>query len=111
MAARGGVLDLGDVRESAEVRLNGRSLGVAWCLPMRLSVPAGLLQPENSLEIEVTNLSANRIRYIDRRREPWKNFYDINIVDIRYRLFDASDWPLTPSGLLGPVRFIPQEKP
>lgn len=109
MAARSGVLDLGDVRESAEVRLNGRSLGVAWCLPMRLSVPARLLLRENLLEIEVTNLSANRIRYIDRRREPWKNFYDINVVDIRYRPFDASDWPLTPSGLLGPVRFIPYE--
>jgi hypothetical protein len=34
---------------------------------------------------------------------PWKVFRDINIVDINYKPFDASHWPLTDCGLLGPV--------
>jgi alpha-L-rhamnosidase len=101
-----GWLDLGDVRESAEVFLNGKSLGVAWCLPMRLPIPAGVLQENNKLEIDVINLSANRIRYLDRKGENWKKFYDINMVDIRYKPFDASNWQVVESGLLGSVRLI-----
>lgn len=96
-------LDLGDVREVAEVRLNGRDLGTAWCLPFRVAVPPGLLRAENTLEIRVTNLSANRVRFLDQKKIPWKNFYDINLVDIRYRPFDASRAEPVPSGLLGPV--------
>lgn len=99
-------LDLGDVREVAEVRLNGRDLGTAWCLPFRLTVPPGVLKTENTLEIRVTNLSANRARYLDQKKVPWKNFYDINLVDIRYRPFDASRAEPVPSGLLGPVRLV-----
>lgn len=99
-------LDLGDVREVAEVRLNGRDLGAAWCLPFRVRVPPGVLKTENTLEIRVTNLSANRARYLDQKRVPWKKFYDINLVDIRYRPFDASRWEPVPSGLLGPVRLV-----
>jgi hypothetical protein len=57
--------------------------------------------------IEVTNLSANRIRDLDRKGTGWKKFYDINIVSHLYEPFDASGWPLKPSGLLGPVKLIP----
>ena len=96
-------LDLGDVRESAEVKLNGQSLGIAWCLPMRVRIPEGILKADNQLEIEVINLSANRIRYMDKQGVPWKKFYDINMVDIGYRPFDASGWKVVASGLLGPV--------
>jgi hypothetical protein len=61
----------------------------------------------NLIEIEVTNLSANRIRDLDRRKVVWKKFHDINIVDHNYRKLDASEWPIEPSGLLGPVKLIP----
>jgi alpha-L-rhamnosidase len=101
-----GWLDLGDVRESAKVYLNGKSLGIAWCLPMRVPISSDVLQENNKLEIEVINLSANRIRYIDRQGENWKKFYDINMVDIRYKPFDASNWQVVESGLLGPVRMM-----
>ena len=37
----------------------------------------------------------------------WKNFYDINFVGLDYKPFDASNWPLTDSGLLGPVTLTP----
>jgi len=101
------MLDLGDVRESARVRLNGHEIGTFWSLPMRKPVGSFLLPGENLLEIEVTNLAANRIRYLDRSGVDWKIMRDINFVDINYEPFDASKWPIQPSGLLGPVRLIP----
>jgi alpha-L-rhamnosidase len=100
-------LDLGDVREFATVKLNGISLGTAWCLPFKLPITEGILKKENNiLEIEVTNLSANRIRYLDKKGVYWKKFYDINFVDIGYRPFDASNWEPVLSGLLGDVKLV-----
>ena len=105
-AAAEHVLELGRVAESARVRLNGRDLGTVFAAPFRLRT--GRLQPTgNVLEIEVTNLSANRIRDLDVRKVPWKIFRDINYVGIDYRPFDASGWSLRPSGLLGPVLLRP----
>jgi hypothetical protein len=101
------LLELGDLRESARVRLNGVSLGTLWSLPFHVKVGSVLKPGENVLELEVTNLAANRIRDLDRRKVDWKIMREINFVDIRYRPFDASAWPLTPSGLLGPVTLIP----
>ncbi len=40
----------------------------------------------------------------------WKIFHEINFVDHNYKKFDASKWPLTPSGLLGPVRLTSMKK-
>lgn len=97
------VLDLGSVRETATVRLNGQLLGKLWSLPYRIQIPAQLLKTQNTLEIDVTNLSANRIRKLDTDKFPWRKFYDINFVSIQYTPFDASKWNLEPSGLLGPV--------
>jgi hypothetical protein len=95
-------LDLGDVRQSARVWLNGKDYGTLITPPFDAVVdnlkPAG-----NKLEVEVTNVSANRIRDLDRRGVQWKIFKDINIVNEDYHPFNAADWPLTDSGLLGPV--------
>ena len=99
-------LDLGDVRQSARVRVNGKDYGTLITSPFRVVVdnlkPAG-----NTLEVEVTSVAANRIRDLDRRGVKWKTFRDINIVDINYKPFDASNWPLTDCGLLGPVTLTP----
>jgi hypothetical protein len=95
-------LELGKVCQSARVRLNGRELGTFITPPFRLIT--GRLKPKgNLLEVEVANLSANRIRDLDRRGVKWKSYHDINFVNLDYRPFDASAWPLTDSGLLGPV--------
>jgi alpha-L-rhamnosidase len=100
-------LDLGDVREFATVKLNDISLGTAWCLPFKLPINQNILKKENNiLEIEVSNLSANRIRYLDKKGVYWKKFYDINFVDIGYRPFDASNWEPVLSGLLGDVKLV-----
>ncbi len=104
-------LDLGDVREVADVRLNGQPVGTGWCIPFRLTIPASQLKArDNQLEIAVTNLSANYMRLYDRQNPGWKKFYDINIVDIRYKPFDATKWEAMPSGLLGPVTLTPVVK-
>jgi hypothetical protein len=102
------MLNLGDVREVADVRLNGQPLGTAWCLPFRLAIPATRLKAKgNHLAVAVTNLSANYMRLYDRQHPGWKKFYDINMVDIRYKPFDATAWDALPSGLLGPVTLTP----
>jgi hypothetical protein len=105
--ADGYFLGLGDVRESARVWVNGQSAGVVVAHPFRIPID-GLFRPGvNELAVEVTNLSANRIRDLDRRGVDWKKFHDINFVNQMYKPFDASRWDPKPSGLLGPVTLTP----
>ena len=100
-------IDLGDVRESAHVRLNGVDLGCRILPPYVFDIPSGVLKPHgNELEVEVTSLGANRIRWNDLNGVKWKYFTDINIVTIDYKKFDASTWPVRENGLLGPVTFL-----
>jgi hypothetical protein len=101
------LLDLGDVRESARVRVNGVDVATAWSLPFQVRIGEFLKPGQNLLELDVTNLAANRIRDLDQRKVPWKIMREINFVNINYRPFDASNWPLTPSGLSGPVTLTP----
>jgi len=103
-------LDLGNVCQSARVRLNGKDYGTLMIPPFRVAVD-NLKPTDNHLEVEVTNVSANRIRDLDWRHVKWKYFGDINIVNVNYRPFDASDWPITDSGLLGPVTLTPVQFP
>jgi len=101
-------LDLGRVAQSARVRLNGRELGTAFTKPFRFRVE-GIRQKGNKLELEVTSTAANRIRDLDRRKVEWRTFHDINFVNIDYKQFDASAWPVADAGLLGPVTLTPLE--
>ena len=101
------LLDLGDVRETARVFVNGHEIDLLWSLPLRTKIGRFLQPGKNTLALEITNLAANRIRDLDRRKVAWKNFYEINFVNIFYRPFNAADWPLQPSGLLGPVMLTP----
>jgi len=104
------LLDLGDVRESARVRLNGRDVATAWSLPFQVRLGHALKPGRNVLEIDVTNVAANRIRDMDRRGVQWKIMREINFVNIRYQPFDASAWPLELSGLLGPIQLLPMRR-
>lgn len=100
-------LDLGGVAHTARVRVNGKDAGVCWAPPHRVDVRGLLKAGRNLLEVEVTNLAANRIADLDRRKVPWKAFHEINFVNIDYKPFDASEWEPMESGLLGPVRLLP----
>ncbi len=114
-AASGSVwqLDLGRVAESARVRLNGRDLGTLIGSPFRLVLDASQLRPTNTLEVSVTNLSANRVRDLDRRGVNWKTFYNVNfparLPENRGPdgLFTAAGWQPLESGLIGPVTLTP----
>lgn len=104
------LLDLGRVGESARVRVNGKDAGVAWSAPFQIHL-GKLLQPgKNTLEVEVTNVAANRIADLDRRKVDWKYFHEINFVGKDYKPFDASKWPERDSGLLGPVKLVPMKR-
>jgi hypothetical protein len=110
-AATGGLvrLDLGKVCNVARVRLNGQDLGVVWTAPWRKDLTKWVRVGKNALEIDVTNVWANRLigdaalpqnkrltrtnvgLFATRAKRPaWQGY--------------AADDPLLPSGLIGPVR-------
>jgi hypothetical protein len=97
-------LDLGRVANTARVSLNGKLIGISWCEPHILEITRAIKTGKNELAVEVTNLAANRIADLDRRKLPWKQFHEINFVNIDYQPFDASAWPPLDSGLFGPVK-------
>jgi hypothetical protein len=106
-------LDLGTVHESARIVLNGRELGTFIGPWFRVDVPADALRDRNVLEVEVTNLMANRIADLDRRGVQWKKFYNVNFPARLQTnrgpdgLFSAAKWSPLPSGLAGPVTLTP----
>jgi len=64
----------------------------------------------------VSNLMANRIGDMDRRRVQWKRFYNANVAAREPanrgpgNLFSAANWKPRESGLIGPVTLTPLEK-
>ena len=54
-------LDLGEVKNLAQVRLNGKDLGIAWKPPYRVEITGAAKAGDNQLEIELTNLWPNRL--------------------------------------------------
>jgi hypothetical protein len=102
-------LDLGRVHESARVRINGQDVATLIGPTYSVVLEAGLLRAENTLEVFVTNLSANRIADLDRRGVIWKKFYNVNmparLPENRGEdgLFTAAHWEPLDSGLIGPV--------
>jgi hypothetical protein len=92
-----GVLDLGGVKDCASVKLNGKDFGTLLGPSYKLKVD-NLIKGNNILQIEVTNVAANRIRDLDIRSVNWKKFYDINFVNIDYEPFDASGWEIRDAG-------------
>ncbi len=99
--ARRLTLDLGDVKEAASVRVNGREVGTVWTPPYRLDVTGVVAPGANTLRIEVANLLANRI-IGDLAHPDGGVFTTSNVIDGPKAPLTAAS-PLHPSGLLGPV--------
>jgi hypothetical protein len=93
------VLELGAVKNVAEVRVNGRPAGVAWNAPFRVDVTDALATGSNRVEIRVTNLWTNRL--IGDKQPGVERKHAFAVFD-PFR----ADSPLLPSGLLGPVRVL-----
>jgi hypothetical protein len=94
-------LDLGTVKDLAEVRLNGKRLGVIWTAPWRIDIRGAVKEQGNELEIDVVNQWPNRL--IGDSRLP----ADKQLTKSNYKL--KLDDPLVPSGLLGPVALQVEE--
>lgn len=93
-------LSLGVVHDIASVRLNGHDLGVAWCDPWTVRIPAGTLKAkDNALEITIANRWPNRL--IGDRLLPKEK----QIVKTTWNPY-GPDSPLLRSGLIGPVRLM-----
>lgn len=106
--ADGWVLDLGDVRESARVTVNGSPAGCVWCVPMSIEIGALLHPGQNEIVVDVTNLQANRIADYERRGVEWRVFKDANIASVtNAKKFSFGDWDTVPSGLNSTVSLTP----
>jgi hypothetical protein len=107
------LLDLGAVKESARVRLNGRDLGTLIGPTFRMTLDASHLSDRNTVEVHVTNLMANRIAALDKAGVPWRKFYNVNFPARLPQnrgtdgLFTAAKWEPLESGLIGPVSLAP----
>jgi (4-O-methyl)-D-glucuronate---lignin esterase len=89
-------LDLGEVKNLAEVRLNNRRLGILWKPPFRIELTGAARSGDNELEVKVTNLWPNRL--IGDQHLPLAE----QVTWTSYNPYRA-DSPLLPSGLMGPV--------
>lgn len=106
-STRGLYLDLGEVKYSARVILNGKDLGMLAWRPFRWAVGDAIQTGSNRLEIEITNTAANELagnpdRLAELHRKGWLQ----NSYVGRYLPFDKE---MVPSGLLGPARLVRYE--
>lgn len=95
-------LDLGDVRELAEVSVNGKPAGAAWHPPYRVEIGSAVKKGKNRLEVKVANLWVNRL-IGDKQPGATKLTWTAMPT---YK----ADAPLRPSGLIGPVTLLGQGK-
>jgi len=124
-------LDLGEVKNLAQVKLNGVDLGVVWKPPFRVDLTSAAEAGANDLEIQVTNLWPNRLigdeqlpddvewRPLGNRdygrglaQQDWPEWLlkgerspSGRFTFTTWKHFEKGD-PLLPSGLLGPVQLI-----
>lgn len=94
-------LDLGEIKDVAEVRLNGKKLGILWCSPWRVEITDGVKPMGNLLEVDVVNLWANRV--IGDLNQPKEKRFTKTHDAFRFD-FLTGKTPLLKSGLLGPVK-------
>jgi hypothetical protein len=120
-------LDLGNVQVMAEVKLNGKDLGILWKSPYRIDISQAAHAGENAIEIRVVNLWPNRLigdeeLPEDTSRDPagWTKVWPKWLLDDKpspagrhtfssWKLWKKGE-PLLESGLLGPVKLISSER-
>ena len=96
-------LDLGDVKNIADVLVNGQDLGIVWRKPFRVDITGALTAGNNTLEVMVTNLWVNRL--VGDMQPGVKKKITYTTMP-----FYQADSPLKPSGLLGPVRIFSEKE-
>ncbi len=94
-------IDLGIVKNVAEIWLNGKNLGVVWCEPYRIDITDAVKPIKNNLEVKIVNLWHNRLTG-DARLPEEQRITKTNIIM-------NPDAALLESGLLGPVKVLISE--
>ncbi len=91
-------IDLGDVKNLAEVTVNGKALGQVWHTPYRVDATSALKPGANEVVVKVINSWVNRL------------VGDLQPGATKYTYADVKPYkansPLLPSGLLGPVTVV-----
>ena len=116
-------LDLGKVAVMAEVKLNGRDLGILWKPPFRADITDAVKAGDNALEVKVVNLWINRMigdEQLPSGTDPNSNAWPQWLLDGkpcptgRYTFTNIPLWKkgdaLVESGLIGPVTIQTAEK-
>lgn len=98
-------LDLGELKHLAEVRVNGKDLGMLWTKPFRVDITEAVSTAANALEVDVVNLWTNRL-IGDAGLPPALRLTKSDVIG-RFKKGDT----LVESGLLGPVRMELLERP
>jgi len=96
-------IDLGDVKNLAEVTVNGKDLGQAWHAPYRVDATSALKPGANDIKIRVVNAWVNRMVGDEQPGATKFTFADV-------KPYKANS-PLLPSGLLGPVTVVREDVP
>ena len=92
-------LDLGEVKNLAEVTVNGKTLGIVWKQPFRVNLKDVLKAGDNAIDIKVTNLWVNRL-IGDAQPDV------VHKITYTTMPFYQANSKLLPSGLLGPVKLL-----
>ncbi len=90
-------IDLGSVKNLADVTVNGKNLGIVWHAPYRVDVTEALKPGENEVTIKVTNAWVNRL-IGDQQPGITKKYTSTDVEPYH------ANSPLQASGLLGPVQ-------
>jgi hypothetical protein len=95
-------IDLGEIANIAEIKINGKDCGTLWTLPYKTAISQALKKGKNTIEIKITNTWANRLmgdqKLPKEQRATWTN--------ATYRLEGE---PLLKAGLLGPIMIIKEK--
>ena len=92
-------IDLGEVKNMAEVFVNGKNVGIVWKKPFKLNITEGIKKGINTLEIKVTNTWVNRL--IGDAQPEVKQKITFTTMP-----FYKGQEPLLPSGLMGSVNIV-----
>jgi hypothetical protein len=91
-------IDLGDVKNLAEVTINGKGLGQVWHAPYRIDATSALKPGANEITIKVVNAWVNRLIGDEQPGATKITFADV-------KPYKANS-PVLPSGILGPVTVV-----
>jgi hypothetical protein len=98
------ILDLGEVRDVAEVFINGKSAGILWKKPYQIDISQLVKTGTNDLKIEIVNLWVNRMTG-DMLSDPKDRYCKTNQPYMKSEVWPGGDEPfrLQTAGLMGPV--------